>query len=97
MRLLEDAEEEKASLTEYGNAVLDHLASGATGTASQGRAGVDEMAARMGPTILARLREDADFMAAVIRKSHQQMIYLCELTDASSALDSVRAVLERSP
>jgi hypothetical protein len=94
MRLLEDTHEEKASLTEYGNAVLGQLASGAAGTASQGLALIDQMATRMGPAILAQLRGDPDFIAAVMSKSHQQMLYLSELTEASSALDAVRAVLE---
>lgn len=92
-RIVEDAEEERATFWELGKDLTSHLASRATPVAIQGQGFLNEVALRLGPSVLAELRADDAFVALILHKAHYQNIYLFELNLASAALDSLRFTL----
>jgi len=92
-RLVEDAEEEKATFWELGKDVTSQLASRAAPVANQGQGFLNEVTSRLGPSVLAELRADDAFVALVLHKAHYQNIYLFELSLASVVLDSLRSTL----
>ncbi len=95
-RLIEDADEEKAALTQLGNHLLGRVAVHTVETVDAGLAALDVMASRLGPPLLRDLRLDSGYVAAVSEKTHQQAVYLEELKAASALLDSLIAELRRS-
>jgi hypothetical protein len=94
IRLLEDMEEEKETVWGLGVDLATHLAPYTTAVARDGQGRLQQVAGRLGPGLLAELRQDREFVAAVLNKTHYQNVYLIELTQASAALDSLRALLE---
>jgi hypothetical protein len=75
----------------YG-AVRVKLADYASRSAPSGRGDVPTMVAQVGPDVLARLRADEEFVAAVIDKAHVQSIYLGALDQAEETLDLLSAL-----
>ncbi len=94
VRVLEDAEEEKATMWALGTELTGRLAAWATPVAGQGQGLLPAVAGRLGPEVLAQLRMDEGFVAATLNKMHHQNIYLFELYTAVEALNEVRSVLE---
>lgn len=94
VRIVEDMEEEKETVWELGTALASHLALYTTAVAHDGRGLLYEVAGRLGPGLLAQLRSDDEFVAAVMNKSHYQSVYVRELTQASAVLDSLRALVQ---
>jgi hypothetical protein len=93
--IMEDTQEEKASLWDTGFVLAELLAPHASEAAAEGPDRMQIVAARLGPDLLAALREDEAFVAALLRKAHYQTVYAMELGDASAVLDSLRGVLNR--
>ncbi|NNF12054.1 MAG: hypothetical protein HKN72_02455 [Gemmatimonadetes bacterium] len=93
VRVLEDAGEEKATLWDLGTRLTARLAPLAVPAAEAGQGFVHQIAARRGPSVLADLRRDSDFVAAALDKTHYQNIYLIELDQASGVLDSLQSAI----
>jgi len=94
VRILDDMEEEKATVWELGNELAGRLALYTTEAANGGQGFLYEVAAPLGPGLLSQLREDDQFVAALLNKSHYQNVYVRELTEASAVLDSLRALVQ---
>lgn len=94
VRLLGDMEEEKATVWELGTGLASLLAMYTTAVARDGQGLLYQVAGRAGPELLARLRRDDGFVAAVLNKAHYQTVYIRELTQASEVLDSLRALVQ---
>lgn len=95
VRILEDMEEEKATVWELGFDLASRLALHATTVAHDGQGLLYQVAGRLGPGLLAQLRRDDEFIAAALNKSHYQNVYVRELTEASAVLDSLRALVQQ--
>lgn len=93
VRILDDMEEEKATVWGLGTDLAGRLALYTTAAARDGQGLLYDVAGRLGPGLLAQLRRDDEFVAATLNKSHYQNVYLRELTQASAVLDSLRALL----
>lgn len=93
VRILEDLEEEKATVWGLGTDLAGRLALYTTAVARDGQGLLYEVAGRFGPELLARLRRDDEFVAAALNLFHYQNVYIRELTQASAVLDSLRALL----
>lgn len=92
-RVVEDAEEEKATFFGLGAELALELATRALPAANQGQGFLNEVASRLGPQVLAQLRADDAFVALVLQKAHYENVYLYELNNASLVLDSLRSTL----
>lgn len=95
VRILDDMEEEKATVWGLGTDLAGRLALYTTEAANGGQGLLYEVAAPLGPGLLAQLRGDDQFVAALLNKSHYQNVYVRELTQASALLDSLRALVQR--
>jgi len=93
VRIVDDMEEEKETVWELGVGLADRLAVYTSAVADEGHGLLYDVAGRLGPGLLARLRADDQFVAAVLNKSHYQRVYVRELTQASAVLDSLREVV----
>ncbi len=89
-RVLEDSREEKATLWELGGRLTSQISALGLDAASDGSDFVHQIAARLGPRVVAEAREDDDFVSMTLDKSHYQLIYMMELRQASLVLDSLR-------
>ena len=97
VRIADDLDEEKNTFWDLGVVAAGHLASHVA-PAAQGDSGMlPEIAAELGPELLAKLRSDEAYVSALLNKAHYQGVYTEELGDASEALDSLRSVLQRKP
>jgi hypothetical protein len=94
VRIVEDMEEEKATVWELGADLAGRLALYATGVADDGQGLLHQVAGRLGPELLAQLRLDDEYVAATLNKSHYQNVYDLELAEASALLDSLRALVQ---
>jgi hypothetical protein len=94
VRLVEDTEEEKETVWELGSDLARLLAIYTTPVAFDGQGLLHEVAGRLGPTLLAQLRLDDGFVAALQNKAHYQTVYVLELTQASAVLDSLRGLVQ---
>lgn len=93
VRIMDDTEEEKATLWDGGAELARILARYAVPVASEGLEGLQLMTAQRGSDLLVRLRQDEDWIAALLHKAHYQNVYALELGDASAVLDSLGAVV----
>lgn len=107
LRRLTDAEEEGSDLRANASAVVDMLAAYAitlppppsdpvldwsiTGSALQNRTFISTAIEQAGPEMLARLRSDVVFVAALARKMHDHRRYTFEIAGAADALDAILA------
>ena len=91
--IMEDTEEEKASLWQTGFDLAQLLAPHTSDALVDGQDRLHLVAARLGPALLADLRQDDDFVAALLNKAHYQNVYVMELGDASVVLDGLRAAI----
>lgn len=90
---LERAERVTDGVGDSYTEVRKQLAQYASKNPVNGRAEVPAMVAQVGPNILAQLREDDDFVAAVIDKAHVQSIYVNVLERIAASLSSLSVVL----
>jgi hypothetical protein len=95
VRIGEDLEEEKNTLWDLGADLAGRLAVHVAPTVPDGLGLLHEVAARLGPDLLAELRVDEGYVAALLNKAHYQSVYAEELSDASAALDSLRSAVQR--
>lgn len=92
---LERAERVSEGVGDSYTTVREHLARYASQSAVNGRAYVASMVAQVGPDILAQLRRDDEFVAAVIDKAHVQSVYQDVLEGIAEALNSLSVVLDK--
>lgn len=104
---LEDAREEGSDLREHASVVVDYLAARTASLprpprsapiagwvwGQQNRTWISNAIEQSGPVILARLRADDAFVAALARKIHDQRRYVFEIARAAERLDSVLVAL----
>ncbi len=99
VRIQDDMEEEKATVWELGVDLARHLTPYVAADPRGGQGLLFEVAGRLGPELLGRLRLDDEFVAVTLNKAHYQNVYIQELTQASAVLDSLRASVrnDRAP
>lgn len=95
VRIVDDLEEEKRGFWEAGVEVADRLAVHVSAAQPDGVGLLHEVTARQGPDLLAVLRGDDGFIAALLKKASYQSVYALELAEASTALDSLRNTIEQ--
>lgn len=95
VRIAGDLEEEKNTLWDLGAHLADRLAAHVAPSVQDGEGKLHVVAARLGPELLAELRTDEHYVAALLNKAHYQRVYAEELEDASAALDSLQTAVQR--
>ena len=73
--------------------LLQHLTHYAVQSASEGLDRIDPMVARLGPDVLADLRDDDAFVAQVLEMAHRRSVYLTGLDQLAGTLTSLSAIL----
>jgi hypothetical protein len=107
IRQLDDAEEEGSDLRAHASEVVNILAAysvtlppppsdpiadwGGVDPRRQNRTFLSTAIEQAGPDILARLRADPVFVAAIVRKMHDQRRYLFEIASVSIDLEEILA------
>ena len=95
---LDDAQEEADMVRNAGLAALDAVVPYASAGATSGLPDfptVPQMVAAGPPGALAELRDDAQFVDAVILRSHQQRLYANGLRSALAQADSARTLIRQ--
>ncbi|HUE89788.1 MAG TPA: hypothetical protein VMO26_27235 [Vicinamibacterales bacterium] len=88
-----DADEEKEWFNQTSRDLQDHLATYAARAAEDGRGTVNEMAARLGASVLGELRMDEQLVRLVIQRGAAGEIYLRNLATLTALLESLSAQL----
>ena len=90
---LDNLDRRSEQVSRVSAALFQHLTHYAVGGAREGLERIDPMVARLSPDVLAELRGDDIFVAAVIEIAHRRFVYLTGLEQLDETLESLSEVL----